>query len=186
LVHIPRTAVFFFVVTVNKDIFAGVEIRSNRHITEQFLFVNRIVGVRLQNILFYIGPWQQKMVKRQCTHRNQQRCNKIRPRKPVKTGTTADNSNNLGIVGHPGREENNGYKNQNRHKGQNQIQNPERIKIQQKITYGKTVAFYPGCFGLHIHHQNNNRQQRQHKNEGSQIFFDHVEVYDFHRLLIAD
>ena len=124
------------------------------------------------------------MIHRQSCHENQQRSNQIRPSKSVKTGSTTDNRYDLGIIGHPGGEEDHGNENQDRHKGQNQIQDPERIKIEQEITNCKSIALNPGCFCLHIHNHNDDRQKRQHKNEGSQIFFDDVKVYDFHRVII--
>ena len=103
----------------------------------------------------------------------------------MKTCSTADDGNNLSIIRHSGSEENHGDENQNRHKGKNQIQNPKWIKIKQEITNCKSVALNPRRFCLHIHNHNDDRQKRQHKNEGSQIFFDDVKIYDFHRVMIG-
>ena len=124
------------------------------------------------------------MVDRQSHYEYQQRGDQIRSCKPVETRTTTDDGNNLCVIRHSGSEKYHGDENQNGHKSQNQIQNPERIKIQKEITNCKSVALNPGCFGLHIHNHNDDRQKCQHKNEGSQIFFDDVKVYDFHRTII--
>ena len=100
----------------------------------------------------------------------------------MKTSATADDSYDFCIIGHPGSEKYDRDENQYRHKGENQIENPKRVKIYQKIPHREAIALYSRCFGLYIYNDNNNRQECQHKNEGSQIFFDDVEVYDFHKM----
>ena len=122
------------------------------------------------------------MIERQSKTCNKKRCDKIGPCKPVKTGTTTNDCNNLCIISHSGGKENDCNKNQYRHKCQYEIQNPERIKIQKKITNRKTITLYPRCFRLYIYYQDNYRKQHQHKNECSQIFFNDVKIYDFHKV----
>lgn len=102
----------------------------------------------------------------------------------METSAATDDGNNFCIISHLGSEKNHRNENEDRHKGQDQIQDPERIEIKQKIPYCKAVAFNPRRFCLHIHNHNDDRQKRQHKNEGSQIFFDDVKIYDFHRVII--
>ncbi len=129
LIHITGTTVFFFVVAVDKDIFAGIDVRSDDHIPQKLFFIDRIVGIRFQHIFLDVGPRQNEMIDSKRDKGDQQRCDEIRPGKSVKTCTTANDSHDLRIICHPGSEENYRDKDQDRHKGQNQVHDPERIKI---------------------------------------------------------
>jgi hypothetical protein len=98
----------------------------------------------------------------------------------VETRAGTDDRDDFGIIRHFRGEKNNRNKHQNGHEGDDQIHDPERVKINQKLAYGKSVRFNSWCFCLHINYQNDDTQKSQHKPEGAEVLFDDIQIDNFH------